>query len=162
MIAPKTAPPIEIEGKPLTGRKVLIIVLAFFGVIIAANVTLMVSAITTFPGLEVQNSYVASQKFDARARAQRALGWDVQASAEQGGVRLVIRNAEGAFVTPQVLSVRVGHPTNAAHDQMLQFIPDADGLFAAVALPRGPWRLFVTATAADGTEYTSRLELLVR
>ena len=149
------------EAKPLTGRKVLLITLVFFGVIIAANVTMMVSAISTFPGLEVKNSYVASQEFDARARAQRALGWQAQARSETGGVRLVMRDAAGAFVNPDDLSVRIGHPTNAAHDQMLDFRADADGLFAPVELPSGPWRLFVTATAPDGTEFSTRLELLV-
>ena len=50
---------------PLTGRKVLLIAVVAFGVIIGVNVLMAVKAISTFPGLEVQNSYVASQVFDA-------------------------------------------------------------------------------------------------
>lgn len=61
--------------KPLTGRKVLMILVAAFGIIIAVNMTLLYNAIKTFPGLEVKNSYVASQTFDDRAISQRALGW---------------------------------------------------------------------------------------
>ncbi|MEX0969947.1 MAG: FixH family protein [Paracoccaceae bacterium] len=149
-------------GKPLTGRKVLAIAVAFFGVIIVVNVFMAYSAVRTFPGLEVANSYVASQEFDARARAQRALGWDVSAALAPGGVRLVIRDESGALVAPTSIVARVGHPTNAAHDQVLSFAPDGEGLYAPVLLARGPWRLFINATAADGTDYSSRLEIMVR
>ncbi|UPH72703.1 FixH family protein [Abyssibius alkaniclasticus] len=150
------------KGKPLTGRKVLAITLSFFAVIIGVNIFLAVSAVRTFPGLEVANSYVASQEFNTRARAQRALGWDVSVALAPGGVRLIIRDARGALVAPASISVRIGHPTNAASDQQLAFAFDGDGLFAPVLLARGPWRLFVNATAADGTEYSSRLALVVR
>lgn len=148
--------------RPLTGRKVLAIAVTFFGIIILVNMFMAFSAVRTFPGLEVKNSYVASQQFDARARAQRALGWDVSASIVPGGVQLVIRDEAGALVTPVLLDARIGHPTNAAHDQVLGFSETAEGLFAPALLANGPWRLFLLATAADGTEYSSRLQLIVR
>ena len=59
--------------RPLTGWHVLAMFVAFFGVIIAVNLTLAWQAISTFPGLEVENSYVASQTFDADRRAQVVL-----------------------------------------------------------------------------------------
>ena len=40
-----------------------------FGVIIAVNLTLAYQAVATFPGLEVKNSYVASQSFDVDREA---------------------------------------------------------------------------------------------
>jgi nitrogen fixation protein FixH len=46
-----------------------------FGLIIAVNLTLAFNAIRTFPGLEVKNSYVASQSFDRDRQAQTALDW---------------------------------------------------------------------------------------
>jgi nitrogen fixation protein FixH len=49
----------------MTGRKVLAITVSAFGVIIAVNFLLAYKAVSTFPGLEVPNSYVASQTFDA-------------------------------------------------------------------------------------------------
>ena len=52
---------------------------AAFGVIIGVNLVLALSAVRTFPGLEVKNSYVASQTFDERRAAQEALGWTVSA-----------------------------------------------------------------------------------
>ena len=48
----------------LTGGHVLAMFVAMFGVIITVNMILAFSAVKTFPGLEVKNSYVASQSFD--------------------------------------------------------------------------------------------------
>lgn len=70
--------------KPLTGRKVLMILLAAFGTILAVNMTLLYNAVKTFPGLEVKNSYVASQTFDDRDIAQRALGWHRRSNTRTG------------------------------------------------------------------------------
>ena len=55
----------------LRGRHVGAMFVAGFGIIIAVNILLAVKAVGTFPGLEVANSYVASQSFDARRKAQR-------------------------------------------------------------------------------------------
>ena len=49
--------------KELTGRHVFGIFAVGFGTIIAVNMVLAISAVRTFPGLEVDNSYVASQQF---------------------------------------------------------------------------------------------------
>ena len=66
------AEPERMGPKPLTGRKVLLIAVAAFGVVIAANLAMLLAATGTFPGLVVKNSYVASQGFDAKTAAQRA------------------------------------------------------------------------------------------
>ena len=41
------------SGRELTGRKVLLIFVIAFGVIIGVNVFMAVNAVRTFPGLEV-------------------------------------------------------------------------------------------------------------
>ena len=56
----------------LKGRHVLGIAVGAFGVIIAVNLVMAYQAISTFPGLEVANGYVASQTFDADRKAQDA------------------------------------------------------------------------------------------
>ena len=61
--------------RELTGRHVLVITVSAFAVIIGVNLTLAYQAVATFPGLEVQNSYVAGQGFNDRKAAQEALGW---------------------------------------------------------------------------------------
>ncbi len=80
------------DDRVITGRHVLIGFCAAFGVIIAVNLWLAISAVRTFPGLDVPNSYVASQTFDKRRAAQEALGWATRAHEDRQGVlRLSIR-----------------------------------------------------------------------
>ena len=62
-----------------TGRHAALLFVGSFGIIISVNVALAVNAVRTFPGLEVKNSYVASQEFNDRLHAQTALGWTVDA-----------------------------------------------------------------------------------
>ena len=59
------------------GWHMFAILCAFFGVVIAVNITMATYASTTFGGIVVENSYVASQEFNRwldEAKAERALG----------------------------------------------------------------------------------------
>ena len=70
-----------------TGRHMLVIMLAFFGVIIAVNLTMASFANSSWSGLVVKNSYVASQEFNEKAaagRAQAALGWSATMAFAKG------------------------------------------------------------------------------
>ncbi|MEL7345657.1 MAG: FixH family protein, partial [Pseudomonadota bacterium] len=49
--------------RQLTGWHVFGMFALAFGIIISVNMTLAFQAVRTFPGLEVKNSYVASQAF---------------------------------------------------------------------------------------------------
>jgi nitrogen fixation protein FixH len=149
-------------GNPLTGRKVLMVAAGAFAVILAANLTLAFSAVGTFPGLEVRNSYVASQGFDARRQAQQALGWDASVAYGAQELVLTLTGPDGAQVQPETLAVRVGRPTMAAADQILDMTLTEAGYVAPVVLERGEWRVFVDATAADGTLFKTRLGLSLR
>ena len=46
--------------RPLTGRRVLFYLVAFFGIVIGVNVVMMKLAIDTLPGTEVDSAYRAS------------------------------------------------------------------------------------------------------
>ena len=123
---------------PLKGRHVLMMFALGFGGIIAANLTLAVSAVRTFPGLETANSYVASQEFDARRAAQEALGWEVAVDYADRRLRIAITGADGRPVDPTRLSARIGRPTMQAQDRLLAF--DRTGETRATLAP-GRWRL---------------------
>jgi nitrogen fixation protein FixH len=147
----------------LTGKHVLAITLAFFGVIIAVNVTMAVKAVGTFPGLEVENSYVASQTWDKEMAAQKALGWslaeDYDAAAQE--LRLTFTDSAGAPVQLADLKVLVGRPTEASDDTNPSFTREAGVYVAKVPLAPGKWMLHVEATAPDGTLYRRRIDLMV-
>lgn len=148
----------------LTGRKVLVITVSAFSVIIAVNLLLAYKAISTFPGLEVQNSYVASQSFDADRAAQQALGWSLAAGYDSGkqALQLVFTDALGKPAALRDLSVLVGRPTQAREDVYPVFVA-TEGMFRApLALKPGKWMLKVQAHALDGTLFQQRLDLFVK
>lgn len=146
----------------LTGRKVFMITAGFFGVIIAVNLVMATKAITTFPGIEVKNSYIASQTFDAERKAQTALGWSLAAAHEGGRLQLAFTDtATGLPSEVASLSVLVGRATEASGDQTPEFLREAGVFTAPLALAPGKWLLRVEATAPDGTLFRQRLDLFV-
>lgn len=147
---------------PLTGRRVFVIFAAAFGLIIAVNVTLAVKAVQTFPGLEVKNSYVASQTFDAERRAQQALGWTLSPSYAAGELRLSFRDRDGQPVRVSGLAAIVGRPTEAADDRHPEFAEVAGDYVAPVDLAPGRWMILLEAFAGDGTRFHQRLDLQVK
>ena len=68
-----------------TGGHMLALMLAFFGTVVAVNFVMATLAVRTFGGTVVDNSYVASQRYNHwldQARAQRALGWTADLSLD--------------------------------------------------------------------------------
>lgn len=150
------------SDKPLTGRTVLIIVVSAFAVIISVNVTMAVLAVGTFPGLEVKNSYVASQEFDERREAQEQLGWTVETDYSFGLLTVAFVDREGLAIDPEEFSVLIGRTTESADDVVPEFT-GFDGKYTApLDLDNGKWMMKINARAADGTEFQQRLELFIR
>jgi nitrogen fixation protein FixH len=147
---------------PLTGRKVFAIAALFFGVIIGVNGVLAYQAVSTFPGLEVQNSYVASQTFDAERAAQKGLGWALVVKAQSDAVTLAFTGADGQPVRPQSLTATIGRATEAADDSVPVFAYAAGQYTAPVSLDPGKWILRLEALAADGTAFRQRIELFIK
>lgn len=149
------------RGKPLTGRKVLMIAVGAFAVILTANMTLAVRAVQTFPGLEVDNSFVASQNFNEELAAQLALGWDVRARVEGGLLTIAFTDAAGEPVDVIAMQAVVGRATHVRDD----FVPDFSyyrGTFTApVEIRPGNWNIRLVAHAPDGTEFRQRVVLHV-
>lgn len=145
------------RGK-MTGGKVLGIFLASFGIIIAVNLVMAYSAVSTFPGLEVRNSYVSSQGFNDRLTAQRSLGWDVQVGVDDGELRVVFTDPEGNPAAVADFEATLGRATHTRDDIVPAFAHPSSGIFTApVAIAPGNWNLRLVATAPDGTEFRQRV-----
>ncbi|WP_108484918.1 FixH family protein [Oceaniglobus ichthyenteri] len=143
--------------KELTGRHVAIIVCSMFAVIIAVNLTLAFQAVATFPGLEVKNSYVASQNFDSDRAAQEALGWDVSAVLDQSGTLRLTFGTETGVAQPDITYAVLGRATNVAQDVTPDFTFDGQSFVSHVDLGEGNWNLRLVALAEDGTEFKQRV-----
>jgi nitrogen fixation protein FixH len=147
---------------PITGPKAFAIFSSFFVVIIGVNVVLAFQAVHTFPGLEVGNSYVASQTFDAEREAQEALGWTTRAQIAEGELVLTIAGPDGAPVQGATVSAVLGRATVATEDQTLELGFDGTAWRAPVAVAPGRWHLRLEAVAAGGTVFRQRHDLTVR
>lgn len=145
-------------ARELTGRHVLAITLTAFGVVIGVNLLLAVKAVGTFPGVEVRNSYVASQVFDRDRSAQAALGWTVTPEYDGRDLTLMIRDRAGNPAPVATLDVTVGRPTHVREDVTPAFTYH-NGLFrTALTLAPGQWNIRLTATARDGTTFRQRID----
>jgi len=145
----------------ITGRKVLIFTVAAFGVVVAVNLTMAVLAVRTFPGLEVANSYVASQTFDDRRAAQEALGWSLDAAYQGGTLTITVTAKDGGRPAVADLQALVGWATSTEDDVTPDFTQAGGTFTAPVELEPGNWDIRVKARAADGTEFRQRLALHV-
>lgn len=152
------------SGKELTGRKVLIITVSAFAVVIGINLTLAFQAVRTFPGLEVDNSYVASQQFDADRDAQEALGWTVTADYDEGENLFVLRftDAETRPVQVPAIDLTIGRATSNRDDRRPELIYYNGAYSAPLDLGPGYWTIRLEARAEDGTPFRQRLELFVK
>lgn len=148
--------------RKFTGKHAALVFVGAFAVIIAVNLVLAYSAIATFPGLEVKNSYVASQEFDDRRDAQEALGWTVRADAAGGLVMLAITDRAGQPVEVSELRAVLGRATHVKEDMEPAFEFDGRAYVAKAELGEGNWNIRMKAKAVDGTEFTQRVVLHVR
>lgn len=144
--------------RELTGRHVLAITVTAFAVIVAVNIVMAIKAVGTFPGLEVANSYVASQSFDRERATQSSLGWTVAPVYDGHELTLAVTDAQGQPARIRTLTATIGRPTHKNADQTPAFTYE-DGIFRApVSLEEGIWNVHVLATAPDGTEFRQRLD----
>lgn len=146
----------------LTGRHVLAIAVSAFGIIIAVNLVMAWQAISTFPGLEVKNSYVASQTFDAEREAQEALGWTAAPEYEDGIFSVVLRDGNGLPAPVSEISVLVGRTTHVRDDQTPALVSRGGIYSAPMDLEPGIWLIHLEAKAADGTAFRQRIDFVVK
>lgn len=151
---------------PFTGRKMLFVMLAFFGVIIAANLTMMGFALTTHTGVVVPNSYVASQDFNKRiadAAAQKSRGWKTSVAYQASGLVVTFTDRAGAPLRGLTVSGVIGRPVTETQDIALDFQNQSAGRYAAPAmLGAGEWRLQAVGVAEDGARHRLIHDLTVQ
>jgi len=147
---------------PFTGRKVLGMFVGAFGVIIGVNLLMAYFAIGTFPGMDVKNSYVASQNFDTERAAQEALGWTVSVTYEHGELVVKVVDKAGRPADVALLNAIVGRPTHVRDDQTPEFQQRGGKFRAPLTLGEGKWNLRLKATALDGTKFHQRLNFEVK
>jgi len=130
-----------------TGWHMTGIMVAFFAVVIAVNFLMASYAVGTFGGVVVENSYVASQRFNgwlAEAREQDKLGWSVDvASSSDRLVRITPHGPDGILAGARITAI-AAHPLGRLPERKLVFRNAGQGKFlASEALPAGRWMLHI-------------------
>jgi nitrogen fixation protein FixH len=151
-------------SEKLTGRHVLAWIGAFFGVMFAANITLIYFALHTLHGSELENPYDASQAFNKRiaeARAQDKRGWtaNVMTRAEGSGERVMVefRDRNGAPISDLEVTARFQHPFDAAQDRQATLASDGQD-YEGIASPVAPGRWTLVIEASRGAQRLFRSE----
>jgi nitrogen fixation protein FixH len=149
--------------RELTGRDVLIITVSAFAVIVGVNLVLAWQAVATFPGIEVRNGYIASQRFEADRQAQAALGWVADTRLAAGRLTVAITGPDGRPAKVASLEGLLGRATSTVDDQSPVFRRIAAGVYEAdAAVSRGQWVLHISAVAENGTPFHQRVSVSVR
>ena len=140
----------------------LISMVVGFGIVAAVNFYMASRAVGGFHGIVVDNSYVASQKFDKDRAAQEALGWTIDASVHDDILSLSVTDKAGAPVELADLEATFGRATSVKDDQSPAFKYEDGAYKAAVKNAPGNWNLRMVAKAADGTEFRQRVIVHIR
>src|SRR3954452_15156130 len=156
--------------RPLTGRKVLFMLLAFFGIVIGVNMIMMKLAIQTLPGTEVDSAYSASLSYEseiAAAHDQNARNWKVDArigrdSAGGATVQLEARDNNGTPMSSLKFQARFERPTDRRADKPVALAEVAIGIYRgnAAGIVPGQWDLVLEGEAAGQRMFLSRNRVL--
>jgi len=157
---------------PLTGRMVLVCVLAFFGVVITVNVTMAVLAVRTLPGTEVDSSYQAGIGYNAEiaaAQRQDARHWRVAGHVERDPdgrtvVRVEARDDAGAPATGLAFSARLERPIDKGADRLVGLAEREAGTYGGEAadVAPGQWDLVLEAERAGDRVFLSRSRVVLK
>jgi len=160
-----------VSPKPLTGGKVLFMLIAFFGVVIGVNVFMMKLAIQTLPGTEVDSAYSASLAYKSditAAHDQNARNWKVDAHIQRsadGGATLQVeaRDNSGKPMSGLKFQGRFERPTDRRADQSVALAETGIGIYrgsASLIVP-GQWDLVLEGDAAGQRMFLSRNRVLL-
>jgi nitrogen fixation protein FixH len=158
-------------SKPLTGTKVFLMLVAFFGVVIGVNVTMMKLAIATLPGTDVDSPYAAGLTYDreiSAAHDQAARKWQVNAHIERradGGAALQVeaRDAAGRPMTGLKFGGRLERPTDKRADLPVELTEAGIGIYrgTAATVAPGQWDLVIEGEARGTRVFLSRNRVIL-
>jgi nitrogen fixation protein FixH len=138
---------------------------AFFLVVAGVNAIMIRAALSTFPGTEVKNSYVASQTYNAEIAASRFQSerhWQVDAAlrrAMSGAMlEVTVRDAVGRSVNGLDLDVKLAHPVDARldHPGVMREPEPGRYLVEFGEVRPGVWNLSIEAKKDGARLYLSR------
>lgn len=151
--------------KEVTGRTVLLCLVAFFAIVAGVNGVMMAAAITTFGGVETASAYQAGLAFareTSAVQAQDRMHWrvDVRTLPGEGAttvIEIVTRDRTNAPLSGLQAAGLLSHPTDRRADRTLALREAAPGVFRAeIIRARGQWDLVVELSRDGQRQFRSR------
>jgi nitrogen fixation protein FixH len=161
----------RMEPRPLTGRMVLAMILAFFAVIIGVNAFMAHQALSTFRGVDADSAYRAGQQFAhevAAAEAQDAehLRVDAKVAPVADGVTVldvVARDASGVPLAGLSATAIFARPTDRHLDITVTMSEQAPGRYhGAAAIGSGQWDLILELSRDGERQFRSKNRVVVK
>lgn len=155
--------------RPITGRMVLLWLLAFFGVVFAVNGVMVHEALSTLTGVDTDSAYEAGRQYErevALAKAQDARQWRVDAevtpSADGARLDIVARDSAGRPLPGLDASAIFERPTDRRFDQDVALVEDGAGRFhGSAALAAGQWDLVIEFSRRGEQLFRSRNRIVL-
>ena len=149
----------DAAGKPqgfvFTGKHMAIVMVLFFGTIISVNFFMAWNAVSSWSGIVVPNTYVASQHFNEKVAQQRAIaasGISGKLTVEGGLVSFTISRPDAGPVDVEKVVVTFRRPVGETQDFTLELLRSAPGLYTASReVTPGQWIAEIKATDGDKT-----------
>jgi nitrogen fixation protein FixH len=135
----------------ITGRHVLLALIAFFGAIFAVNGVLLWQALSTHSGLVAHEPYRKGLAYNQRIAAderQEGLAWTPVVEIERrGAIAVTLSDAEGRPVTGLRLDGTIGRPATMRQDISVRLEERSPGRYVAhmAALEPGAWIVGIEA-----------------
>jgi nitrogen fixation protein FixH len=157
--------------RPVTGRMVLVCLLAFFAVVAGVNAIMIRAAISTFGGLETESSYKAGLAFAgeiAAAEAQEARHWQVKAMIQpavdgERRIEVLARDAVDRALSGIAANVVLSHPTDRRSDQRIVMAGDGAGRFSGKAsAATGQWDVIIELDRGGERLFRSKSRMMLQ
>jgi nitrogen fixation protein FixH len=157
--------------RELTGRTVLLCLVAFFAVVAAVNAVMMTAAVTTFSGVETKNAYQAGVTFareEVAAEAQESRHWRVNSSlrSQANGltqVELSAQDRAGQPLAELEATVSLIHPNDRRLDRPVAMQASATGHFRGAVTPSpGQWDLVIELSRDGERLFRSKERIILR
>ena len=158
-------------GRPITGRVVLVSVVAFFAIVIGVNMLMMKLAIDTLPGTDVDSAYSASLAYESEIRAaqdQNLREWQIDAHIErqadgQATLKVSAHDKNGAPLRGLMFSGRLERPTDKRSDRLIVMAEGENGTYrgnTADVMP-GQWDLVLESDTAGQRMFLSKSRVIL-
>jgi len=146
------------KKKELTGRHVLLMLIAFFGVTVGVNTIFITKAVSSFSGEDVKGSYRQGLEYNKTLESrseQAALGWTIKTNLveeKSDKQRLVIRITDSSNLPLTGLSINgvFKRPTDLDKDEQAVFSERGNGIYEInTVLSKGQWTLKAIAASPN-------------